>query len=126
MSEAATAQPAHAVDPQRRTVEVWCEIPNRERNLRANMFGDAVFFTGMSNAVLVPKEAVQINEGTNTGVVMVVDDKHAARKRDVEIGETRDDKVQIVKGINPGDSVIVVGGYSLPDGTQVTAGEPAK
>lgn len=109
-----------AVDAQRRTVETWCEIPNTGRKLRAAAFGQVRIRTGTSNGLLVPQAAVQFAEGTHSGTVMVVDDKKIAHKREIEAGETLDGKVQIVKGLKPGETVIVEGGYGLPDGTEVT------
>jgi HlyD family secretion protein len=111
---------SRAVDLNRRTVEVWCEIPHPDARLRSGVFGSAMVFTGIvPKSVLVPLPAVQFIEGTRQGFVMVVDAKHAAQKRDVETGEIFDNKVPIVKGLNPGELVIVEGGYGLPDGTEV-------
>ena len=53
---------------------------------------------------------------------MVVDANHIAHQREIEASAVLDDKVQITKGINPGELVITEGGYGLPDGTQVTTG----
>ncbi len=111
-----------AVDPQRRTVEIWCEIPNGNRGLRANIFGQVAFSVGSTRGVTVPKSAVLFNEGTRSGTVMVVDAKHIAHQREVDASTVLDDKVQIVKGINPGELVITEGGYGLPDGTEVKTG----
>lgn len=109
-----------AVDPAKRTVEVWCEIPNGGRNLRAGAFGNVTIVTGAApQAVVVPVPAVQFNEGTRAGSVYVVDAKRVAHKVEVMTGERDADRVQIVKGISAGDSVIVEGGYGLPDGTEV-------
>jgi HlyD family secretion protein len=111
---------SRAVDPSRRTVEVWCEIPHPGAGLRAGVFGSASVLTGMMpGSVLVPLPAVQFVEGTRRGFVMVVDSKHVAQKRDVETGETFDGMVQILKGLNPGELVITEGGYGLTDGTEV-------
>ncbi|MCL4403091.1 MAG: efflux RND transporter periplasmic adaptor subunit [Acidobacteria bacterium] len=120
-----------AVDPARRTVEVWCEIPNAGHQLRAGAFGNVTVVTGTApQAVVVPLAAVQFNEGTRTGSVYVADEKRIAHKVEVETGERAGGRVQIVKGIEPGDAVIVEGAYGLPDGTQVqvqtTAPEAAK
>jgi HlyD family secretion protein len=109
-----------AVDPARRTVEVWCEIPNSGRRLRASVFGELTVATGVvTKAVVVPQSAVQFAEGTRKGSVLVVDQKHVAHKKDVEAGAVTEGKVQIEQGISPGESVIVEGGYGLPDGTEV-------
>jgi HlyD family secretion protein len=109
-----------AVDPARRTIEAWCEIPRPGPALRAGVFGHAAVTTGMvPQSVQVPLAAVQFQEGTHNGFVMVVDDDHTARRREVETGEITDDMVQIIKGIRVGDLVIVEGGYGLPEGVEV-------
>jgi RND family efflux transporter MFP subunit len=111
---------SRAVDPARRTVEAWCEISHPDAGLRSGVFGNARVFTDIvPNSVIVPLPAVQFVEGTNRGSVMVVDAKHVAHRRDVETGENFDGKVQIVKGLDSGEQVIVEGGYGLPDGTEV-------
>jgi HlyD family secretion protein len=113
-----------AVDPNRRTVEVWCAIPHPDVGLRDGAFGKANIITGTtSGSVLVPLPAVQFIEGTRSGFVMVVDANQVAQKRDVETGEIFDDKVQIVEGLKSGELVIVEGGYGLPDGTEVRPSE---
>jgi multidrug efflux pump subunit AcrA (membrane-fusion protein) len=115
-----------SVDPQRRTVEVWCEIPNGGNKLRGNIFGESNFVIGSISGVVVPQSAVMLNEGTRTGSVMVVDAKKIAHKKDIEAGEVHDGKVQIVKGLSAGGTVVIEGGYGLPDGAQVTFGEAEK
>lgn len=114
-----------AVDPARRTVEVWCEIQNGKAALRASEFGSLTIVTGAApKSVVVPKEAVQFEEGMRKGFVMLVGaDKHA-KKVEVETGENFSGKVQIRSGLKAGDTVIIEGGYGLPDGTEVRlAGE---
>jgi len=116
-----------AVDPAKRTVEVWCEIANADRRLRAGAFGNVMVTTGsVPNAPVVPVSAVQFTEGTRSGSVYVVDAKQVAHKIDVETGERSEGNVQVTKGLNPGDLVIVEGGYGLPDGTQVRISEAGK
>ena len=111
-----------AVDPQRRTVEVWCEIANRDRRLRANIFGDVAFAVGSARGVTVPQSAVVFNEGTRSGTTMVVDANHIAHQREVDASAVIDGRVQIARGLNPGELVITEGGYGLPDGAEVTVG----
>jgi HlyD family secretion protein len=108
------------VDPQRRTVEAWCEIANGDRKLQGNVFGNVSIKTGrLSNATVVPLSAVQFNEGTRTGSLLVVDGNMIAHLRDVEAGETVAGVVPILKGVEPGETVVIEGGYGLPDKTQV-------
>lgn len=112
-----------AVDPTRRTVETWCEIPHPPPTLRAGMFGDVGIVTGVVKGVVVPQAAVQFKEGTSTGWVMTVDNKNIAHRRDVETGEVSGGRVQIVKGLSAGQIVITDGAYGTPDGTEVKTGD---
>jgi multidrug efflux pump subunit AcrA (membrane-fusion protein) len=109
-----------AVDPARRTIEVWCNIPNPKRALRANVFGNLTIETGEEPAsVVVPQTAVQFAEGTSHGTVLVVDAKRIAHRRQVEAGRVFDGRVQIKSGLEAGERVVVEGGYGMPDGTEV-------
>lgn len=109
-----------AVDPARRTIEVWCEIPNPGSALRGNVFGAVIVRTGSQpDSVVVPQPAVQLVEGTSKGSVLVVDDKRIAHKRDVETGQISGGKVQATAGLKAGELIVVEGGYGIPDGTEV-------
>jgi RND family efflux transporter MFP subunit len=107
-----------SVDPARRTVEVWCELPNPEGKLRDGAFGHVAIVTGRApRRVLVPRAAVQGSEGAPQGTVMVVE-KNIARKKEVQLKGRVGDQLA-VEGIAAGDTVIVEAGYGLPDGTAV-------
>ncbi len=114
-----------AVDPARRTVEVWCDIPNSQYILRAGAFGSVTVATrSMPRSPVVPVAAVQFVEGTRKGFAMVMTDKKTAAKRDVEIGEISGGKAQVLKGLSEGETVIIEAGYGLPEGAEVRlAGE---
>ena len=116
-----------AVDPARRTVEVWCEIPNPQRSLRAGVFGTVTISVGRAeHAVVLPASAVQFQEGSTKGIALVVDQQHIAHVRKVEARPIQGGRVQIIHGIEAGETVVVEGGYGLPNGTQVTFAEVAK
>jgi multidrug efflux pump subunit AcrA (membrane-fusion protein) len=109
-----------AVDPSRRTVEVWCEIPNSPLSLRAGVFGSVTIVTGaLDHAIVVPLAAVQFDEGSSTGAVMVVDATSTASRRQVDTAPAHDGRIALLRGVRPGETVIVEGGYGLPDGTRV-------
>jgi RND family efflux transporter MFP subunit len=112
-----------AVDPARRTVEVWAELPNDEGRLRDGVFGHVTFVTGHApRRVLVPRAAVQGSDDAVEGTVMVVDAKSTAHKRPVRVLGRADDQVA-VDGISAGETVVVEAGYGLPDGTTVKVEE---
>jgi RND family efflux transporter MFP subunit len=109
-----------AVDSARQTVEVWCEIQNGQGRLLSGTFGEVRVQTGRpSKSVVVPLGAVQLAEGTHNGTVFVVDAKNVAHQTEIEGGVTLDGKMQVLKGLQGGESVIVEGAYALPDGAAV-------
>ena len=50
---------------------------------------------------------------------MTVDAKRIAHKREIEAGDISDGKVQVLKGLNAGETVVAEGAYGLTDGTEV-------
>ncbi len=109
-----------AVDSQKRTVEVWCEVANKERGLRGGASGTLAITTAtLRGARVVPLSAVQFEEASRHGKVMVVGENRMAKTREVETGVPSGGWVPIRSGLEPGETVIVEGGYGLPDGARV-------
>ena len=108
-------------DTQNRTVEVWANFANGRGLLRA---GGAVQFIVSSkatdDAIIIPLAAVTLEaSNSDEGTVMTVDENSVAHETKVKIGIKQGDKVQIVEGLNEGDTVVTEGNYALPDGTKV-------
>ncbi|MFQ5735152.1 MAG: hypothetical protein ACE5KM_24730 [Planctomycetaceae bacterium] len=71
------------------------------------------------NALTVPVEAVQFEEGSRKGVAFVVEGDSVARQREVEAGRVRGKQVRILSGLSAGEKVVTEGGWGLSDGMQV-------
>ena len=111
-----------ALDPNSTTVEVWVEAPNPDGRLRpgASVTLEMVART-VNDAVVVPASAVlKTPEGAST--VMVIQDGKATLM-EVETGIREGDLVEITKGLNVSETVIVGGAYGLPDKTKVKVAE---
>lgn len=110
-----------AVDLARRTVETWCEISPPFDGLKAGLFGTLEVQTALiRDALTVPASAVEFQEGTNHGSIVVVDGNDIAHVRNVEVGPQRiGDDVYVKTGVKSNDRVIVEGNYGLSDGTHV-------
>ncbi len=109
-----------AVDPARRTVEVWCEIQNRDGVLKSGFFGSIEIFVGKApRAVVIPSSGIEFEEGTQTGKVYVLDDHNVAHLREVSATPIDNHQVRILSGLRAGEIVITAGEYGLPDKTQV-------
>jgi len=109
-----------ALDPNSTTVEVWVEAANPKGVLRPGTTVNVQMSArAVNDAILVPAEALlKTPEGEN--VVMIAGNDGRAHQVKVELGIREDDHVQIAKGLNGGENVIVRGGYGLPDKTKVT------
>jgi multidrug efflux pump subunit AcrA (membrane-fusion protein) len=51
--------------------------------------------------------------------VMLIDSASVTHRTKVETGIEQGDRVQITKGLKPGDLIVGEGAYALPDGTKV-------
>jgi RND family efflux transporter MFP subunit len=107
-----------ALDPNSTTVEVWIEIPNSDGRLRpGSTVRVNVVAETARNALVIPAPALlKTPEGKIS--VVVVDRASMAGLTPVEVGIRNGECVQITKGLTAGDTVIVSGGYGLPDRTK--------
>jgi multidrug efflux pump subunit AcrA (membrane-fusion protein) len=108
-------------DPTNRTVEVWVTLGNSAGLLRANGAAQVkIFANSKADAIVVPAAAVTLEASdANEGTVMVVDAQNVARERKVTVGIRAADKMEIVEGLQAGETVVVEGNYALADGTKV-------
>ncbi len=108
-------------DPANRTVEVWVTLGNSDGHLRANGAAQVtVFANSKADAIVVPVSAVTLEASNTTeGTVMIVDAQNVAHETKVTVGNRTTDKIEIVEGLKGGETVVIEGNYSLPDGTKV-------
>lgn len=108
-----------AVSANSTTVEIWLEAANPDERLKP---GATVHVSMLAqtipDAIVIPAAALLPNE--EGGVeAMVVGPRLVAHEREIEVGVRTSEKVQIVKGLNPGERVITGGGVGLEDGAKV-------
>jgi membrane fusion protein, heavy metal efflux system len=104
------------IDPQvsadTRTAKVRIEVPNTGGELRLGMYADVVV-AGASgtSAPRVPRNAVQ-NVGDRT-VVYLASPKEPGKsvEREVRLGQTSGEQVDVVSGVQPGDVVVAAGSF---------------
>ena len=104
------------VDPASGTVKVTLKVQGEGR-LRPGMF--ASVFLEMANrpdALVVPKAALALDSLGNT--VFVAADGTAER-RDLELGFRNDELLEVLSGVEEGETLVVVGQDGLSDGTPI-------
>jgi len=100
------------LDPNTRTAQVRCVVPNPDRRLKVDMLASVDVPVSLSRQVLaVPAAAVQQVEGKNVLFVRRADD--AFQMREVTLGATSGGQVEIVSGLTENDPVVTVGAYHL-------------
>lgn len=116
-----------ALDQGSTTVQVWVEAPNKAGALRPGSTVQVkIVARTIENALAIPEQAV-LKTPDGGASVMSVDKQGKAEKKDVTTGIVSGDNIQILKGLQEGETVITTGAYGLPDGTQVkVAGEERK
>ncbi|MBW2092095.1 MAG: hypothetical protein JRI34_08240, partial [Deltaproteobacteria bacterium] len=75
----------------------------------------------LNGVILIPQSAVLYRE--KGAVVFVLDSDLIARKRNIKLGLTRGDHVQVVEGLAPGEKLVVKGQNYLKPGTKTTVSE---
>jgi multidrug efflux pump subunit AcrA (membrane-fusion protein) len=105
------------VDPQSRTAIVYVDLPStggQGSTLRAGMFAKGEFILGNNTGLTLPQEAIVTRDGFNY-VFIVHPDKHVTKTK-VEIGQRLGQRVEVLRGVQPGDEIANAGAGFLADG----------
>jgi len=114
-----------ALDPGSTTVEVWVETRKLSPYIKPGMTVTIEMTAKtVKDAIAAPSNAIFKNAEGAPYVLVAGTDKKAHQKV-VQLGVRNSDLTQIISGINAGDSIIVSGGYAMPDGTAIDIEKPS-
>ncbi|MGE4055262.1 MAG: efflux RND transporter periplasmic adaptor subunit, partial [Vicinamibacterales bacterium] len=100
------------IEPATRTARVRCVVSNSDGALKLDMFTTVTIPTAVErDAIVVPADAVQQIDGLS--VVFVQTAATTFERRDVELGMTVGDRVEIVAGLEPAEQVVSAGSFYL-------------
>src|SRR6266704_3385882 len=100
-----------------RTILVKARVPNPARLLQPGMFIEAHLVIAVRpKAIVIPEEAVVPAEGANAAWVVA---DGTVNRRQVELGVRTPGFVEVTKGVNPGEQVVVGGLELLAPGAPV-------
>lgn len=110
-----------AIDPgadqTTRTIKVRAIVPNPDNKLSAGSFAHVVIpFESTNNAILIPSQAV-IPTTRDKQVATVKNGK--ANLVTVQLGERTSDKVEVIQGLQSGDTIITTGLMQVKPGIDV-------
>ena len=107
------------IDAMSRSFRAEVRISNGSEQLRPGMFARAFIDMGRQDAIVVPANAVLMQEGTNERYIFVAENGVAVRKP-VTLGQRFDDRFEIAGGdLKEGESLITDGQARLNNGQKV-------
>ena len=112
------------VDPVSRTKKITLRFVNRDQRINPGMFARIKLNTRTyENVVSIPEEALVEHRGRTVVYILetdeIADGMPKVRMREVTAGVNVDGEVEIKKGLNAGEMVVVQGQQFLTDGASV-------
>jgi cobalt-zinc-cadmium efflux system membrane fusion protein len=99
------------LDPATRTIKIRGRIENHDGSLKGEMFVTVDVDAGGERELLVPTSSVFFQGGKN--FLFIDEGDGTFLRREVRTGDVRNDLVEILAGLNPGEKVIVEGTLML-------------
>ena len=106
-----------AADPNTRFFPVEVTFDNPKKNLLPGMYVTAELDAQQVEGITIPNEAIVYKNGLNT--VWTVDENGKARRKIVKVGVQTKNDVQILEGLEGGETVLVEGMSKMNDGDKV-------
>lgn len=111
------------IDPTTGTVKIRALFDNSDGTLFPSQFVNVRLLVNTLHAqTTLPSPAIQ--HGASGDYVFVAEAGHTVRMRAVTLGPTDGDNVDVVKGVVPGEEVVVDGADRLRDGARITIPGP--
>ncbi|QDT27490.1 Multidrug export protein EmrA [Gimesia panareensis] len=113
---------APVLDPQTRTAAVHIEIPNKDFALKPGMHSrvQIVFEHRPKTKVLPIASLTRRKDGPGSAVFIIGGNPPMTQRRNIEVGISDGELVEILSGLNPDDLVITLGNRMVDEGQTVT------
>jgi multidrug efflux system membrane fusion protein len=113
------------IDPTTGTVKLRAMFDNTDGKLFASQFVNIrLLVDTLQHQTVIPVAAVQ--RGADGTFVFVVSPDKVANQRSIKLGVQDGDKVAVLDGLKPGDTVVVDGADRLRDGSDVSIPNPGQ
>ncbi len=107
-----------SADPTTRQVRVYSEIPNPGNNLVAGLYAEGRIESESRTGLVVPTAAID-RRLAKPAVLLVRDGKVARVDVDLGLADDREQKVEVRRGVQAGDVVLLGAAQSIQPGTPV-------
>jgi multidrug efflux pump subunit AcrA (membrane-fusion protein) len=105
------------VDPESRTADVEIRVDNKDHRLKPGMFARVSIVTQRRDGVLLLSKDWLVRQSATPQVF--VNENGKASRRVVSLGVEGEQHVEVLKGLQAGEEVIVAGQYEVKDGMPV-------
>jgi RND family efflux transporter MFP subunit len=113
------ARSANALDPASRTMLVEIQVPNADGALLPGMYAQVRLSEDRTSTspIVVPGDSLQVNaDGTR---VAVVRPDHTVHFQKIEVGRDYGDRLEVLSGLQEGDTIIPRPGDTVREGVKV-------
>jgi Cu(I)/Ag(I) efflux system membrane fusion protein len=107
------------LDPKTRTVKVHVHFPNPTGELKPEMYGEVVLRGREREGLIIPLDAV-IHTGTKS-VVFVGLGEGKFQPREVQLGDSSGDEVEVAKGLEAGERVVTRANFLVDSESRLRA-----
>lgn len=107
------------IDPASHTFKVEVQVKNFDRKLRPGMYVRTTIKLGSADNIVVPDAAVLKQQGSGVRNVYILRQDNTVELRNVTVGLHFGDQMEILSGIEVGETVVVSGNTTLKDGDKV-------
>jgi membrane fusion protein (multidrug efflux system) len=113
------------VDARSRTLELRGQLDNADHRLQPGMFATVHLILGDAKPVLtLPRTAVSFFAyGESVFVIDETGERLSVHRQPVQVGRTRDERVEILSGLEAGQRVVHTGHQKLRDGQAIAIDE---
>jgi membrane fusion protein, multidrug efflux system len=111
------ARVSPVLDPATRTAQIEIEIPNAAARLKPGMYARVSVTTSTKKQALVVPATAVVDLGGRRGVFTPLNE--SAVFRALDLGTEQKDLVEVLGGLNDGDTVITTGSSALRDGDRI-------
>lgn len=106
------------IDKASRMLTVRAIFDNKDHEIPAGTYADVLFETKSNNSgIMIPSESI---EPQLSGEIIYLVKNGKVKKQDIVSGKRNEKMVQILKGVQPGDTLLVTGLLAAREGTEVS------
>lgn len=114
---------APAADATSRLVPVEITVDNANKRVGSGLLARVTLTAAEGDRVAIPQAALELADSAAAPTVFVVEttdgETGTVQARPVELGQTTDDRVEVLTGLQPGETYVVRSGGELSDGQAV-------